>query len=558
MQPDLILTPFGENAAPGTIDPIPETRGPGDDPQQATWDEGFPLVTMTPLGAGGIPPKGQDFNGVLNAISEHTVFTGRGGQYKWSTAYVTASGGYSIGDVIQADDGLNSYVSLVNANTANFNTTPAAIGVSWGLYAGRNTQVQSTETVSGIAEIATQAEVTTGADDARIVTPAKLRGAQATQAEAEAGTDNTTLMTPLRARQQRDKAGFAIDTGTANTYVCAFTPAITARLEGQVLKFKVNAANTGASTLNDGAGVVALVGGAQTALQGGELVANGDAWVQWNTSVGGGSYILLFCTGAPEQVAPATKSQHAAQLGQLGHGQCRLSVGSTTTLLLKPYNGNNVNVNGVPLQLPSAGITYTLSGLAASTLYYVYLSGTTAVPVLTVSATGHSQAPNGVETKTGDVTQTLVGMVYTNASTQFVDSLASRTCLNWFNRRNLPGANLSSSAFTFTSTTSVEASSTLRAVFLTWADDGVDISASGYVTSSALSIIGTQLFLDGAQAAPAQQTTIQSNAQSAIFSSRAVNFYTEGVHTASLFVSVPSGGATGTLQTIQTDVIVRG
>jgi hypothetical protein len=351
MQPDLILTPFGKNAAVGTIDPIPQTRGPGDDPQQATWDEGFPQVTMTPLGAGGIPPKGQDFNGVLKAISEHTVFSEHGGQFKWSSVYVAASGGYSIGDVIQADDGLNSYVSLVNTNTANFNTTPGSIGVSWGLYAGRNTQVQATETVSGIAEIATQAEVTTGADDARIVTPAKLRGAQATQAEAEAGTDNTKLMTPLRARQQRDKAGFAIDTGTANTYVCAFTPAITSRIEGQVLKFKVKTANTGASTLNDGVGVVALVGGAQTALQGGELVANGDAWVQWNTSVGGGSYILLFCTGAAEQVAPATQSQHAMQLGQatgrlLGPPQIFTATGTYT-----PTPGTN----SVVVEVQAAG-----------------------------------------------------------------------------------------------------------------------------------------------------------------------------------------------------------
>lgn len=201
MQPDLILIPFGKNATPGTIDTIPKTRGPGDDPQQATWDEGFPQVTMTPLGAGGIPPKGQDFNGVLNAISEHTVFTERGGQFKWAADYVAESGGYSIGDVIQADDGLNSYVSLVNTNTANFNTTPGSIGTSWGLYAGRNTQAQATETVSGIAEIATQAEVAAGADDARIITPAKLRGAYASQAEAEAGTDNTKLMTPIRVKQ---------------------------------------------------------------------------------------------------------------------------------------------------------------------------------------------------------------------------------------------------------------------------------------------------------------------------------------------------------------------
>jgi hypothetical protein len=217
MQPDLILIPFGKNATPGTIDTIPKTRGPGDDPQQATWDEGFPQVTMTPLAAGGIPPKGQDFNGVLRAISEHTVFSEHGGQFKWSSDYVTESGGYSIGDVVQADDGLNSYVSLVNTNTANFNTTPASIGTSWGLYAGRNTQTQATETVAGIAEVATTSEVTTGADDSRIVTPLKLAqrltayivqatetvfgwAKIATQAQTNAGTDDNTIVTPKKLR----------------------------------------------------------------------------------------------------------------------------------------------------------------------------------------------------------------------------------------------------------------------------------------------------------------------------------------------------------------------
>lgn len=115
---------------------------------------------------------------------------------------------------------------------------------------------------------------------------------------------------------QNGNTSFAIDTGTANTYICNFTPAITARNEGLPLRFKVKTSNTGASTFNDGLGAVALVGGAHVALQGNELIANGDAWVQWNSSIGGGSYILLLCTGAPEQVAPATQSQHAMQLGQ--------------------------------------------------------------------------------------------------------------------------------------------------------------------------------------------------------------------------------------------------
>ncbi|MGR6453516.1 phage tail-collar fiber domain-containing protein [Pseudomonas plecoglossicida] len=60
---------------------------------------------------------------------------------------------------------------------------------------------QATETVFGWLKVSTQAQVTTGTDDATAVTPKKLRGAQATQVEAEAGALDTKLMTPLRALQ---------------------------------------------------------------------------------------------------------------------------------------------------------------------------------------------------------------------------------------------------------------------------------------------------------------------------------------------------------------------
>lgn len=60
---------------------------------------------------------------------------------------------------------------------------------------------QSTESAFGWAKVATQAQVTTGTDDTTIITPKKLRAAQATQVEAEAGTDNAKVMTPLRVYQ---------------------------------------------------------------------------------------------------------------------------------------------------------------------------------------------------------------------------------------------------------------------------------------------------------------------------------------------------------------------
>lgn len=116
---------------------------------------------------------------------------------------------------------------------------------------------------------------------------------------------------------QTGNVSFGTDTGTANAYVVTCAPALQSRTEGQVLRFKVKTSNTGACTLNDGVGTAPLVGGAHAALQGGELVANGDAWAQWNSSVGSGSYILLYCTGGAEQVANATQSQHAMALGQV-------------------------------------------------------------------------------------------------------------------------------------------------------------------------------------------------------------------------------------------------
>lgn len=61
--------------------------------------------------------------------------------------------------------------------------------------------VQATEAAFGWAKVSTQTQVTTGTDDATIVTPKKLRGAQATQEEAEEGINNTKVMTPLRVFQ---------------------------------------------------------------------------------------------------------------------------------------------------------------------------------------------------------------------------------------------------------------------------------------------------------------------------------------------------------------------
>lgn len=106
-------------------------------------------------------------------------------------------------------------------------------------------------------------------------------------------------------------------TGAANTYAVVYAPAIAALVDGMVLWFKASAANTGASTLAiNGIAAKPIVGGAHAALQGGEIIANGKCLVVWNATLN--SFVLIECTGAALQVAPATQSGHALQLGQKG------------------------------------------------------------------------------------------------------------------------------------------------------------------------------------------------------------------------------------------------
>lgn len=99
---------------------------------------------------------------------------------------------------------------------------------------------------------------------------------------------------------------FAVDTGAANAIVASFTPTITTRTEGQIIRVKAAFANTGATTINDGVGIVPLVGAGHAALQGGEIIPVGELWCQWNGNVGTGSYVLVTNTlGAQSHSAGA-------------------------------------------------------------------------------------------------------------------------------------------------------------------------------------------------------------------------------------------------------------
>lgn len=127
--PKLIVKPFAKN---GQKNVIPENYETSMESNQATWDQGFGQITMLPVAAGGLPPKGQDFNGIFNQISENIVYLSQGGRFKFSAEYAEAIGGYPKGAVLQSDDEKKEYLSLIDNNKVDFNTA-TDISASWKL-----------------------------------------------------------------------------------------------------------------------------------------------------------------------------------------------------------------------------------------------------------------------------------------------------------------------------------------------------------------------------------------------------------------------------------------
>lgn len=113
-------------------------------------------------------------------------------------------------------------------------------------------------------------------------------------------TDTTNSYWRQAFRNQSGSPIYALDTGTANTYKADYVPVVKTLVDGMVLKFKALNANTGASTFTPNNGVItaaAIVGIDHAALPSGAIATNGDVWLQWNTSISGGSWVMIASSG---------------------------------------------------------------------------------------------------------------------------------------------------------------------------------------------------------------------------------------------------------------------
>lgn len=86
---------------------------------------------------------------------------------------------------------------------------------------------------------------------------------------------------------QAQSGNYAADSGSANAYVVGLTPSLSAHVTGLPIRWKAAHANTGASTLNDGAGAASILYPSGASLIGGEIIAGQIYTCIWNSTLGG-------------------------------------------------------------------------------------------------------------------------------------------------------------------------------------------------------------------------------------------------------------------------------
>ena len=82
----------------------------------ASYNDGFPPVTMILKAAGGLPPKGQDMNQILFELASGIRWSQAGGSYNYDATFSESIGGYPAGATLEATDGSGQWITVTDAN----------------------------------------------------------------------------------------------------------------------------------------------------------------------------------------------------------------------------------------------------------------------------------------------------------------------------------------------------------------------------------------------------------------------------------------------------------
>lgn len=118
---------WGASAGGSYIRTIPNTSQIGVNNGWASFPDGFPPLCFLPVGSGGVPPFGQDMNGILGEISAWSQWQAAGGLVKYDGTFSGDVGGYPQGAVLASASPGGVWISTADSNTSN----PDAGGANW-------------------------------------------------------------------------------------------------------------------------------------------------------------------------------------------------------------------------------------------------------------------------------------------------------------------------------------------------------------------------------------------------------------------------------------------
>jgi hypothetical protein len=266
----------------------------------------------------------------------------------------------------------------------------------------------------------------------------------------------------------------------------------------------------------------------------------------------------LVLAADPAAALQAATKQYVDALAGVTPTSGRLSYVSTTQLKFAAFNGDKIKINGLLYNIPSAGITAANTSvyvngtagqnLAASTLYYVYLWNNGGTLTFDFSTTAHATSGTagnvGVEIKTGDNTRTLIGMIRTNASSQFADGGGQRFVISWFNRLPKKSEILITSAISPATTELEIGSGASRTEFLTWGQASYKAQLSMNAASASQVTLGLRMDATSTAGQILQwmTNTVFASSYAPVSVQYETDAISEGYHFYSLWISATVAG----------------
>ncbi|WP_191938659.1 hypothetical protein IFU37_008775 [Pantoea agglomerans] len=123
-QPKLISVPFSDS---GSKQDIPNASQIGINAGRASYADGFPPLTRTPLAAGGVPPFGTDFNGIFNDITSAVRWSQSGAGYPYNASFSTSISGYPKGARIPNSTYDGFWLNTTEGNSSSPESSDASL-----------------------------------------------------------------------------------------------------------------------------------------------------------------------------------------------------------------------------------------------------------------------------------------------------------------------------------------------------------------------------------------------------------------------------------------------